>query len=121
MVASPCWTWSRFVAGTLVLFGMALVCQGQDPCAGAGPRCLEQLRRLGPCELAELFARADVGHPLVGTARGRLLYLADRNLPQVKLGVSALLWRGKAACEDGRFVNRWIGGRQAIASHYVVG
>ena len=31
------------------------------------------------------------------------------------------VWRGKGACEDGYFTNRWIGGVDWIDSHYVIG
>jgi hypothetical protein len=99
------------------LLWVAVVGQG-------GPRgrsALDDLAQLGPHELATLYDRADLGRPFVGVADGRLVYLADRQLPRFKLRVSKAVWRGKAADEDGHFANRWIGGRQAIDSHYVIG
>jgi hypothetical protein len=122
MTVSPSWTWARLPAGALVLlFGVALTCQGDPGCGCEVPRCLEQLQHLGPCELAALYTRAELGHPIVGVARGRLLYLTDDRLPRVKVGLANAVWRGKAACEDGSFANRWIGGRAAIGSRYVIG
>jgi hypothetical protein len=102
-----------------LLFGLALSCKGK-PDVVLGPTCLEDLQHLTPCQLHELYTHADIGHPLVGTARGQLLYLTDR-LPRIKVRLANSVWRGKAAEEDGFFINRWIGGLNRIESHYVIG
>jgi hypothetical protein len=105
----------------VLLFGAAIVVQGQTGCPRPVPRCLEEVKGLSACELAELFTQAEMGQPLVGKARGRLVLLTDERLPRLKVGMANAVWRGKAACEDGRFVNRWIGGVRWIGSTYVVG
>ena len=120
MRPSPRWKWGRLGAAALgvVLFGTVLP-------RGAGAECgsldLNQLQRMSPCEMGRLFAQAEVGTPLVGPARGRLLCLTDGRFRRVKVRLSNALWRGKSASEDGHFVNRWIGGIEAIESCYVVG
>jgi hypothetical protein len=85
------------------------------------PTCLEDLDGLSACQLHDLYTHADVGQPFVGVYRGRLVHLCDRVLPRVKLFAARTVWRGKMACEDGSFVNRWVGGKTAIASEYVIG
>src|SRR5262245_10328130 len=116
------WKWLRaLVLAPALLLAAVLACKADPGCCGGGPRCLEDLEGLGPCELAALYARADVGHPIVGRARGRLLYLTDQNFNKLKLRVSAAVWRGKAACCDGSFINRWVGDRRSIGSTYVIG
>ena len=113
-------TWLRsFLAVLGSLFGMALMAHG-EPQTGC-PLTLDQLRRLSPDELHQLFVDAEVGRPLVGVARGRLLCVTDHRLPRLKVGLSNAFWRGKCADEDGAFINRWVGGVQVLNSHYVVG
>lgn len=115
------WTRIRTLVLALgLLLGAALYSHGHQEVAWT-PQCLEELDNLSACQLAELFGRSEVGHPITGVARGKLVYLADRTLPKLKLRMAAAVWRGKCADEDGYFVNRWIGGRNAIDSHYVVG
>jgi hypothetical protein len=132
----PGWLW-RGVGAFGLLLGVALVGQGQpippanaepvaEPvavpvCAPQGPRCLEDLKHLEPCQLGQLFTSAEMGHPLEGCARGRLLYVTDRWLPKAKVWGSGLVWRGKMAQPDGYFTNRWIGNVDRIDSHYVIG
>ena len=92
--------------------------------AGAHPNdtmTLARLQKLCPAELEALFREAEVGTPPTGRLRGRLLYLNDRNLPRLKVGISNALWRGKYADEDGYFANRWVGNVALIDSHYVIG
>ncbi len=121
MTSSHYWTRIRtLVLAIGLLLGGALYSHGQQEVPWT-PQCLEDLENLPPCQLADLFTRADVGHPITGVARGKLIYLTDRTLPKIKLKLAASVWRGKCATEDGYFVNRWIGGRKAIDSHYVVG
>jgi hypothetical protein len=108
-----------FLALVGVLFGLALIAQAAPP--GDCPLTLDYLRHLSPDELHQLFTDAEVGRPLVGVARGRLLCTTDRHLRRIKVGLSNAFWRGKAAQEDGAFVNCWIGGVQVLDSHYVIG
>jgi hypothetical protein len=82
---------------------------------------LDRLQRMSACQLGDLFTQAEMGRPLLGVARGRLLHLTDRRLPRVKVRLANLVWRGKAACEDGYFVNRWVCGIERIDSHYTIG
>jgi hypothetical protein len=122
MTSSRCWKGLRsllFAVG--LLLGAAWYGKGDPGCSSCGPHCLEDLVGLSRCQLEALFTHAELTHPFIGTARGRLVYLADRRLPKIKLQVSAALWRGKMATEDGYFVNRWIGGRNAIDAHWVIG
>jgi hypothetical protein len=103
-----------------LLLGMVLCCQADPGCAWT-PTCLEDLEGLSECQLRDIYTHASLGHPFVGVARGKLVYLADRFAPGIKLRMSAAFWRGKMACEDGYFSNRWIGNRNWIDSHYVIG
>jgi hypothetical protein len=81
---------------------------------------MDDLQRMCPDQLAELFVKADVGSPLVGPAHGRLIYSTDKH-PRMKMWMSNAVWKGKLAAENGYFINRWIGGIKAIDSHYVIG
>jgi hypothetical protein len=123
MNSSHRWKWLRSLTAALVLlFGGALACRGGPACCEAcGPRCLKDLEGLSVCQLADLYTHAELGRPFVGVGRGRLVYLTDRRLNRFKLRTSAAVWRGKAACENGYFVNRWVGGVRRIDSHYVIG
>src|ERR1700722_3444411 len=79
MTTSPCLKWLR---SPLVALGLLLVvvltCNAEPGWVGYVPTCLEDLQQLGPDQLTDLFMRSEVGHPLVGVARGRLLYLTDK-------------------------------------------
>lgn len=89
--------------------------------AGPGDALTERdLRRMTPDQLRATFLAAEMGTPLVGAARGRLVSLADRRGP-VKTGLTNAAWKGKTAEPDGTFVNRWAGGVMAIGSRYEVG
>jgi hypothetical protein len=107
----------KLTLAVAVLCGSAAVIRGDD---GA---CLtmHDLKRMSPCELEALFRHAEIGTPFVGTARGRLLYSTDERHPHLKVWRSNAAWKGKVAEPDGHFVNRWIGGIQAIESQYVIG
>jgi hypothetical protein len=122
MPSSPCWKWLR---SPVVLFGLLLAvtvcCRGGPGCADCGPRCLEDLQRLSPEQVQELYRQAELGTPLVGCARGRLLFLTDEKMPRLKVRLGNSVWRGKAAEEDGYFINRWPGRIRWIDSHYVIG
>jgi len=118
MQLTPCWKWGRLAAGAFgVLLCAALVGRGEPE------RCLtlDDLQHMPPCELDALFRNSEVGKPLCGCARGRLLYLTDRCLPKLKVRMANRVWRGKCASEDGDFVNRWVGNRNWIGSQYVIG
>jgi hypothetical protein len=118
MQRTPCGKWGRLIAGALgVLLTVALAGGGEPQCCLS----LEQLEHMSCCELENLFKNAEVGAPLVGCARGRLVYLADHFLPKVKLRVAKTVWEGKSASEDGSFVNLWAGNRAWIGSHYCIG
>jgi hypothetical protein len=121
MTSRPVWKWLRspFVAFGLLL-GVVLSCKGQPGC-GDGPHCLDDLKGLDICQLLDLFTHADLNHPFVGVAKGRLLVLTDDRLPKLKVKLANQVWRGKAACEDGYFINRWIANYNWIDSHYVIG
>ncbi len=112
------WGWVRLLAATLGVLLWGSLVRGDEPC-----RCLtlDDLQRMSPCQLRALFLNADVGAPLTGCGRGRLLYLTDRMLPRVKVRLANLVWRGKYVSGDGCFVNRWVAGVEAIGSHYVIG
>lgn len=109
--------WRRSVAAFGVVLLASLLGKAQSP----GCLTLEALQRMTPCELASLYDKADVGTPMVGRLHGRLLYVNDPFMPKLRVRLSNAMWRGKAASEDGYFVNRWIGGIEAIDSHYVIG
>lgn len=110
--------WCRRSAAAFgVVLLAALLGKAQTPCC----LTLESLQKMSPCELAALFENAEVGGPFVGKAEGRLLYRNDPHLSKLKVRFSNAVWRGKSAQADGYFINRWIGGIQAIDSHYVIG
>lgn len=120
MLTSRCFKWLRSpLVAVGLLLGAVLTCQGEP--STEGPTCLEDLEHLAPNQLQYLFMQGNLEHQLVGTARGRLLYLTDDKLPRIKVRLANSLWRGKTAEPDGAFVNRWIGGVNRIDSHYVVG
>jgi hypothetical protein len=103
-----------------LLLGMALCCKGDPGCAWT-PTCLEDLDNLSECQLRELYTNATFCKPFIGVARGKLVYLSDRLLPGFKVRGSRSVWRGKEAHEDGYFTNRWIGNRNWIDAHWVIG
>jgi hypothetical protein len=103
-----------------LLLGMTLYSKGDSSC-GWAPTCLEDLEHLSECQLRELYTGTTFCKPFVGVARGKLIHLSDRFLPNIKVRGSRSVWRGKMACEDGYFSNRWIGDRNWIDSHWVIG
>jgi hypothetical protein len=118
MPPSPRRRWERLAcAALLTLLGLVLLVRGEPH----GCLTLEQLGHMSPCQLEEIFTRADLGRPLVGKTYGRLVCVVDARLPRVKKGFSNAVWRGKTAHEGGYFINRWVGGFEAIDSHYVIG
>ena len=122
MTPSTCWRRLRLPALVLaLLLGVSLAGRAQPGCPCDGPRCLEDLRGLSGEQLHELFTRAEIGRPLLGVARGRLLYLTDPKFPRLKVRLANMVWRGKAVQEDGYFTNRWIGNVNWIDSHWAIG
>jgi hypothetical protein len=106
-----------FTAASIALLCTSVVTRANDEVC----LTLHDLKRMSPCQLEELFRQAEVGTPLVGSARGRLLYSTDEHHPRLKVARSNLLWKGKVASADGHFVNRWLGGIRAIESQYTIG
>jgi hypothetical protein len=124
MNLSPCRRWLR---SPLIPFALLLVVvlagQAQPgPVFPVDAPCsLDDLQRMSPGQLQQLFTQSEMGRPLVGVARGRLLFLTDDRFPKLKVRMANSVWRGKAATEDGWFTNRWIGNVNWIESNYVIG
>jgi len=127
MNPSAYWKWLRCSVGVFVLLAcgaaVAVAYQGACPCEESTwtPTTLDDLQSLSICELEDLYRRSELGRPMTGVGEGRLLCLTDPRLPRLKVRIARTVWRGKGACEDGYFTNRWIGGVDWIDSHYVVG
>jgi hypothetical protein len=114
------WRWGVLAVG--LLLGAALTSQGGPCCAPPQPTCLEDLDNLCDGQYRALFLRAPLGKPFDGVHRGKLVYLADKVAPKLKLRLAASSWRGKTACaETGHFINRWARRGDWIESHYVIG
>jgi hypothetical protein len=109
------------VAALGLLLAVVLSCRGEPCCVYYVPCSPEDLQKLSLCQLEELYRNAEVGHPLVGRAHGLLLCLTDERLPRMKVRMANIVWRGKAAEDDGCFVNRWVAGYNAIGSQYLIG
>jgi hypothetical protein len=109
----PWITKGRFVALLLV----CLLARARDGRAEPQPiLSLNQLQHLSPCDLEQLYARADIGTLPTSCTRGRVLHLADTRLPRLKACAFNLAWKGKCFECDGSFVNRWPG-FTALSSH----
>ena len=124
MNASPCWKWLRSpLVLVVLLLSVVFSCKAQpDPDFRIDVPCsLDELQRMGPEQLHQLFTQAELGHPFIGVARGRLVYLADDRLPRLKVRMANMVWRGKMSTEDGWFSNRWIGNVNWIDSHWWIG
>lgn len=105
-----------------VLLGLAPMSAPADETAcPPRPRTVEDLRKLSACQLWELWQRADVGNIPCGDLDGRLLVLCDGGLPRLKVWGWNSVWRGKYLGDDGCTINRWIGNRRWLGTHYVVG
>jgi hypothetical protein len=113
---SRAWRWRHAIAAVGILVSASVLCQAQPQ------QCLtlESLQRMSACELATLFDRGELKQSPVGIAKGKLVYLNDWNA-KFRVNMSNAVWRGKRLEEDGYFINRWIGGRERIDSHYVIG
>jgi len=82
--------------------------------------CFDDLKRLCPPELEQLFARSPVGPQPVGFVRGEIMHPANTSLPCWKAQMANKVWKGKQFCESGDFVNQWKH-FQAIRSHVQYG
>ncbi len=104
-----------------VMLAAALAAPAQD--RGCAPALtLDALKRMSGDELLVLYRASDVGRPLDGNLKGRLVHIAGRGLPTLKFRLGGALWRGKTAqASDGYFINRWVGGVSALDSRYVIG
>jgi hypothetical protein len=80
------------------------------------PQSLQQLQCLSPCDLEQLYTRAELVTLPTGCTRGRVLYLADTRLARFKARAFNLAWKGKCFEPDGQFINRWPG-FTALSSH----
>jgi hypothetical protein len=89
---------------------------GAAGCEGADCPDLDQLCKLGECELEQLFAQADAGPIPVGFGRGRVLVLTNTRHPRMKAHLNNVVWKGKVFACDGYFTNQWLG-FQMSASH----
>jgi hypothetical protein len=123
MNPAACWKWLRcsLAAFALLAGGTALACQVGSCAHPPAPTTMEELQRLDACQLEELYRRTEMGRPFVGVGKGRLLCATNERFPRLKRCVSNAAWRGKSACEDGYFINRWVGGIEWISSNYVIG
>lgn len=125
MISSACWKWLRcsVALAALLVGSVALAYQPDTSCCihTWTPTSLDDLQSLSVEQLTDLYRRCDIGRPITGVADGRLLCLTDPKFPRLKVRMARTVWRGKGACENGYFTNRWIGGIDWIDSHYVVG
>jgi hypothetical protein len=116
--------WAQWACRFILAFGIVgsatTPSRGEPADAIRIPTCLEQLQGFSCDELLDLFRHADMGHPLVGVARGRMLVSTDKHMPRFKVRLANLVWRGKTAEEGGYFINRWVGNHEFISSHYVI-
>jgi hypothetical protein len=98
------------VAPIVLAFGwmLSLPAEGRtDGCAA--PMTMRQLQRMNACELAELYAKADIGSMPSGCVRGRVLILTGNHLPRASARTNNVVWKGKCFDPDGCFTNRWLG------------
>lgn len=105
-----------------VLFAVALFVAARPRDCECKPLTLDRLQRMSTCELMTIYKAAELGRPLNGTAKGRLVNLTDRVAPRLKVRMANITWRGKMGqSSDGYFINRWVGNINWIDSHYVIG
>ena len=98
---------------------------------------LNQLQRLSPCDLEQLYERADFGTQPAGCTRGRVLYLADTRLPRLKnlrvqSGLEGQVLRARwRVYQSLAWIHRpviargarpsWYDGRQSLVMEYAPG
>ena len=65
----------------ILLLSVVFSCKAQPgpDCRIDVPCSLDELQRMGPEQLHQLFTQAELGYPLIGVARGRLVYLRRSN------------------------------------------
>jgi hypothetical protein len=117
-VTSHCPPGCRWITLVLALTASlaAVSLAGAAGCKNADCPDLDQLCKLGECELEQLFGQADAGPIPVGFGRGRVLVLTNTRLPRMKARLNNVVWKGKVFANDGHFTNQWLG-FQASASH----
>jgi hypothetical protein len=82
---------------------------------------LDQLKKLPECELKRLFDQAPAPTAIpVGYAKGRVLLMTNAKLPRLKARLASTFWKGKHFCEDGGFINQFVG-FQALRSNAELG
>jgi hypothetical protein len=68
-----------------------------------------------PCCWEVLFREGTLGCGPLGPTRGTVLY-ADGKHPRLKARLQGVIWKGKTFHDDGTFINRWLGGVQAVSA-----
>src|SRR4051794_6045224 len=97
-----------WLLGTALLFGLLAGRATGQPPAGQPLGKIDDLKRLCPAQLEQLFGVAEVGALPVGFVRGEVLYLRDVRHPQLRAWTQNLVWKGKHFDEAGCFVNQWV-------------
>jgi hypothetical protein len=99
---------------TVWLLGMALLlglvagrANGQPPPAQPLTK-IEDLKRLSPAQLEQLFCVAEVGPLPLGFVRGEVLFLPDARRAEFRTWASNLVWKGKHFDEAGNFINQFV-------------
>ena len=108
---------AMLLTACFVSLGMGETC---DP-ANVPLSSMQQLQGLSYDQLMAMFLKADIGNPLRGPAKGKVLVLTDRHLPRIKAKVFNTFWHGKSAQDDGYLVNRWVGGHQWLDTTHTIG
>lgn len=80
---------------------------------------VRELRRGTPCSWDALFMQGTAVEPC-GCTRGTVLY-AEGHLPKVKARMQNSVWKGKHFDSAGSFINRWLGGVEAVRASVCVG
>lgn len=111
---------TRTLIGMSLLLVVALASRAQSA-AKPHPLTLDDLQRMSTDQLLELYKNTEFQEPFVGVGKGRLVNLTDKLLPRIKVRLANTMWRGKDAYNDGRFINRWIGGASWIEGGWTVG
>ncbi|MFO0968869.1 MAG: hypothetical protein U0793_25220 [Gemmataceae bacterium] len=120
MKCSPVGT--RFLAAALSLalvFGLARLGMSAPTACEIRIESIDDLKRLSPAELGELFAQGDLATIPNGKLEGAVLYKPNR-FGKLKVWGANLFWRGKILCDDTSFVNHWIGAKEWLSSHYEI-
>ena len=84
-------------------------------------RGMNDLVRMGRCEIEALYRQSEMGCPPCGVTRGRAIFNPGSRLTVPTSRVVHLLWQGKVFTDDGMMVNRVLGMRAVRARVYVGG